>query len=80
VAEIYYQQSEYELAQEYCQRLLKEDNLLEEAYQLSFRIFEATGNQVGLIRMYKQCEEIFMKEINAPPSRKTQAVYKDLLH
>lgn len=79
VAEIYFNQSNYDLAMEFCQRSLKEDNLLEEAYQLAFRIYAAAGNRVALVRQYQQCVEIFEKEINSPPSDKTQALYQDLL-
>jgi len=79
VTEIYFNQSNYDLAMEFCQRALKEDNLLEEAYQLAFRIHAATGNRVALVRQYQQCVEIFEKEINSPPSDKTQILYQDLL-
>jgi LuxR family transcriptional regulator, maltose regulon positive regulatory protein len=79
VSEIYLNQSNYELAQEYCQRVLNEDNLLEEAYRLALRIYAATGNRAGLVRQYKRCVEIFEREINSPPSQQTQALYQDLL-
>jgi LuxR family maltose regulon positive regulatory protein len=79
VAEIYYNQSNYDTAMEFCQRALKEDNLLEEAYQLALRIHAATGNRVALVRQYQQCVAIFEKEINSLPSSKTQALYQDLL-
>ena len=50
VSEIYFNQSNYDLALEFCQRALKEDNLLEEAYQLALKIHAATGNRVALVR------------------------------
>jgi LuxR family transcriptional regulator, maltose regulon positive regulatory protein len=79
VAEIYFNQSNHELSMEFCQRALIEDNLLEEAYQMLFRIHAATGNRVALVRQYKQCVEIFKKEINSSPSKKTLTLYENLL-
>lgn len=79
-AQIYLDQNRYEQALEYCQRALDEDNLLEEAYQLSLKIYAASGNRVGLIRQYKRCVETLEREINAQPSPKTRALYEELLH
>jgi two-component SAPR family response regulator len=79
VAEIYFHQSNYDTAMEFCQKALREDNLMEEAYQLALKIHAATGNRVGLVRQYQQCVEIFEKEINSPPSNATQTLYQDLL-
>lgn len=79
-AQICFDLNRYEIALEYCQRALNEDNLLEEAYQLALKIFAATGNRVGLIRQYKLCVEVLEREINAPPSAETRALYEELLH
>ncbi len=79
VSEIYLDLSNYDLALEYCQRALDEDNLLEEAYRQAFKIFAATGNRAGLVRQYQRCVEVLDKEINAPPSPQTQALYESLL-
>ncbi len=79
-ATIYFDLAKYEQSLEYCQRALDEDNLLEEAYRLALRTFAAMGNRVGLIRQYKRCVETLEREINAPPSEQTQALYQELLH
>jgi LuxR family transcriptional regulator, maltose regulon positive regulatory protein len=79
VSEIYLNQSNYELAMEYCQRTLNEDNLLEDAYRLALRIFAAQGNRAALVRQYQRCVEILEREINSPPSPQTQALYQELL-
>ena len=79
VSEIYLNLSNYDLSLEYCQRLLNEDNLLEDAYRLALRIFAAMGNRAGLVRQYQRCVEVLEREINAPPSLKTQTLYQDLL-
>ena len=79
VSEIYLDLSNYDLAQEYCQRLLNEDNLMEDAYRLALRIYAATGNRPGLVRQYQRCVEVLEREINAPPSMQTQELYQNLL-
>jgi len=79
VSKIYLELSNYDLAQEYCQRLLNEDNLLEDAHRLALQIYAATGNRAGLVRQYQRCVEILEREINAEPSLQTQKLYQDLL-
>lgn len=79
VSKIYLELANYELAHEYCQRLLNEDNLLEDAHRLALRIYAARGNRAGLVRQYQRCVETFEREINAEPSLQTQQLYHDLL-
>jgi two-component SAPR family response regulator len=79
VSEIYLNLSNYELALDYCQRALHEDDLLEEAYRLSLRIFSGMGNRAALVRQYQRCVEVLEREINALPSPQTQALYQELL-
>jgi two-component SAPR family response regulator len=79
VSKIYLELSNYDLAQEYCQRLLNEDNLLEDAHRLALQIYAATGNRAGLVRQYQRCVEILEREINAEPSLQTQKLFQDLL-
>ncbi len=79
VSKIYLDLANYELAQEYCQRLLNEDNLLEDAHRLALRIYAARGNRAGLVRQYQLCVEVFEREINAQPSLQTQQLYQELL-
>lgn len=79
VAEIYLGMSNYELALEYVQRALDEDNCLEAAYRLSFRIYAAMGNRPALVRQYQKCCEVLQREINADPSPQTQALYLELI-
>ena len=79
VSKIYLELSNYDLAQEYCQRLLNEDNLLEDAHRLALRIYAAMGNRAGLVRQYQRCVEVLEREINTAPSMQTQKLYQDLL-
>ncbi len=79
VSKIYLEFSNYDLAQEYCQRLLNEDNLLEDAHRLAIRIYAAMGNRAGMVRQYQRCVEVLEREINAAPSIQTQNLYQELL-
>jgi LuxR family transcriptional regulator, maltose regulon positive regulatory protein len=72
-------QSNYDLALEFCQRALKEDNCLETAYRLSFRIYAAMGNQAAVVRQYQRCCEVLQRELNTEPSSQTQELYQGLL-
>jgi ATP/maltotriose-dependent transcriptional regulator MalT/DNA-binding SARP family transcriptional activator len=79
ISEIYLKLANYDLAQDYCQRALKEDMLLEDAHRLAFRIYAAQGNRAGLVRQYQRCVEVLEREINTTPSPQTEALYQDLL-
>jgi LuxR family transcriptional regulator, maltose regulon positive regulatory protein len=79
ISEIYMEQANFDLALEYCQRALKEDNCLETAYRLSFRIYAAMGNRAAVVRQYQRCREVLLRELNAEPSSQTRELYQGLL-
>lgn len=78
-SENYFNQANYDLALDFCQRALLEDNLLEDAHRLAIRIYAAMGNRAAMVKQYQKCVEVFEREINSPPSPQTQALYQDLL-
>jgi len=78
VSTIYFNQSNFELAMDYCQRALSEDNLLEDAHRLAMRIYAAMGNRAGLVQQYQRCVEVLEREINATPSPKTLELFQNL--
>jgi len=78
VSTIYFNQSNFELAMDYCQRTLSEDNLLEDAHRLAMRIYAAMGNRAGLVQQYQRCVEVLEREINATPSPKTLELFQNL--
>ncbi|PKO09533.1 MAG: hypothetical protein CVU40_09535 [Chloroflexi bacterium HGW-Chloroflexi-2] len=79
VSLLYLNQSNYDLALEYSQRAISEDNLLEDAYRLAMRIYAAMGNRAGLVQQYQRCVEVLEREINAPPSPQTHQLLEFLL-
>ncbi len=78
VSTIYFNQSNFELAMDYCQRALSDDNLLEDAHRLAMRIYAAMGNRSGLVQQYQQCVEVLEREINATPSPQTLELFLNL--
>jgi two-component SAPR family response regulator len=79
VSTIYFNQSNFEMAMDYCQRALSEDNLLEDAHRLAMKIYAAMGNRAGLVQQYQRCVEILEREINAAPSPQTLELFHNLL-
>jgi two-component SAPR family response regulator len=79
VSLLYFDQSNYDLAMEYCQRAISEDNLLEDAYRLAMRIYATMGNRAGLVQQYQRCVEVLEREINTPPSPQTHQLLQSLL-
>lgn len=80
VSMIYFNQSNYELALNYCHRAITEDNLLEDAYRQAMRIYAAMGNRAAMVHQYQRCVEILEKEVNATPSAQTHELYEYLLN
>jgi len=78
VSILYFNQSNYDLALDYCQRALNEDSLYEDAHRQAMRIFAAKGNRAALVQQYQRCVETFEREINATPSAQTHELF-DLL-
>lgn len=78
VSLLYFDQSNYDLALDYCQRALNEDNLFEDAHRQAMRIFAAKGNRAAVVQQYQRCVETFEREINAPPSAQTHELFEQL--
>lgn len=79
VSMIYFDQSNYDLSLDYCQRAINEDNLFEDAYRQAMRNYSAMGNRPAVIHQYQRCVEVLEREINASPSKQTNELYESLL-
>lgn len=79
LADIYLQKRQFAKALQYCQRALAEDTCLEAAYRTIMRIYAAMGNRVAVSRQYRRCKKALAREINAPPTEETNALYHDLM-
>ena len=71
---------EYGAALETCQRILVEDQCMEEAHRLAMRVFAALGNRAAITRQYERCRAALQKEIDAYPSPQTVSLYETLIH
>ncbi|MDX9850716.1 MAG: tetratricopeptide repeat protein [Anaerolineaceae bacterium] len=80
VSMIYFNQSNYDLALDYCLRAINEDNLLEDAYRQAMKIYAAMGNRAAMVHQYQRCVEVLEREVNAPPSDQTHDLYEFLLN
>ena len=79
ISTIYLSQSNFDLALDYCQRAIREDNLMEDAYRLAMQIYAAMGNRAAMALQYQRCVEVLDREINALPSPKTVELYELLI-
>jgi DNA-binding SARP family transcriptional activator len=78
LANYHLQTAEYELALDYCRRVLGEDPCLEEAHRLAMRAHAAGGNRSAVARQFELCRQLLQEEISASPSPQTRALYKTL--
>lgn len=80
LAEIYLENQKIENSLETCQKALKVDPLLEDAYRISMRAYAVRKDRVGLARQYKQCQDFLQNELGIRPSRETISLYENLLN
>jgi two-component SAPR family response regulator len=79
LAESYLETKEYRVALDYCQRVLSEDQCLEEAHRLAMRAHAAMGNRAAVVRQFDRCQHVLREEVNAPPSPQTVGLYEALV-
>ncbi len=80
LSDLYLQNQQFAKALQLCQRALVEDACLEAAYRAIMRIYGAMGNRAAVKRQYRRCKKVLTKEIKAPPSEETDALYHALMH
>jgi DNA-binding SARP family transcriptional activator len=69
----------YDAGLDYCQQALKEDSCQEDAHRIAMRIYAAMGNRALVSRQFEQCRQALLREVDAPPSYQTQALYESLI-
>ena len=79
LAQLYLEAGKTEQTLETCQRILEEDDCLEEAYRLIMRVYAAKGNRAEIIRQYERLKQALFEEVGAEPSRQTQLLFESLL-
>jgi len=78
LAQLHLEAGEYRQTLDYCERILAKDPLLEEAYRLTMRAYDAMGNQAAIVRQYERCKQALQEEVNAMPSKQTQLLFESL--
>ncbi len=69
----------FEAAIEYAYQYLAIDDLSEEVHRQLITLHLLTGKRERALAQYKAFEDLLWKELQAKPSRKTQAAYQDAL-
>jgi LuxR family maltose regulon positive regulatory protein len=79
LAELRLQAGQLEPALRVCEQLLRQETTSEAAYRLKMQIHRRLGDKAGLIRTYRDCEEILQGLFGLPPSEETQELFKRLV-
>jgi DNA-binding SARP family transcriptional activator len=78
LARRYLETGKYRLVIEVCQRVLAEDECLEEAHRLAMRAYAALGDRAAVARQFIRCSKALEQEINTTPSSQTISLYQEL--
>jgi DNA-binding SARP family transcriptional activator len=69
----------YQEALEITYKILGEDNLWESAYRAQMSIFNEMGRPSMVREVYKQCQDVFRRQMDTPVSEITTNLYNTLL-
>jgi ATP/maltotriose-dependent transcriptional regulator MalT/DNA-binding SARP family transcriptional activator len=76
-AELALAAGQYEQARASCEQVLRADGFRESAWRLSMRIADALGDEAGVVRAYRACEQA-LRELGATPSPSTMDLMQRL--
>jgi LuxR family transcriptional regulator, maltose regulon positive regulatory protein len=79
VAELSFDEGQYQAALDLALRALDADACLEAAHRLAMRVHAASGNRAAVARQYERCRQALLAEINAEPSQQTQQLHDSLM-
>ena len=79
LAQLYLETGNYTATLEWCQRILAQDQCLEEAYRLIMRAHAARGNRAEVKRQFERCQKALLEEVAEPPSSQTYHLYQTLI-
>jgi len=80
LAQLYFDERQYESVIDYGQRILAEDPCHEQAHRLVMRAYAALDDLVAVTRQFERCQEILSEEVGMTVSPQTRALYKRLTH
>ncbi len=79
LADFHFTHRRYTNALELLHRALRVDNLLEELYCQTMRVYAALGDRAGLVRLYQELQEVLNQELGMQPMAATDMLYQKLL-
>jgi ATP/maltotriose-dependent transcriptional regulator MalT/DNA-binding SARP family transcriptional activator len=74
-----FEQGNYTLSIQYAKQTLEIEPCQEEMVRIAMRAHAANGNRGEIARLFKQCEKNLKRELDAPPSDRTQKVFLSLM-
>lgn len=78
LAEMLYDNGEWEEAISLANRILGKDRCWEAAYRLLMRCYDVQSNGSMVVRVYRQCAENLARELKVEPSLETRNLFKNL--
>ncbi|MEJ2673508.1 MAG: BTAD domain-containing putative transcriptional regulator, partial [Deltaproteobacteria bacterium] len=66
-------------ALKYCQRVVKMDPLLEEAYQRLMLLNVRLGRRTAALKIFADCQQALRRELQIEPEETTRAIYRKIL-
>lgn len=75
----YLQTKEYEIAEQWALKIIKEDYCEEPAYRLLMRIHASVGKRNEAIQAYRRCQQVLLEELNLKPMPETTELYQCIL-
>ena len=72
------EQKQYTDVIELCQRILAQDNCWERAYRYLMQAYNQLGDHGQVGRTYQRCVQTLQEELDVPPSKETESLYKKL--
>ncbi len=78
LAELYLNANQLDHCLSISQTALTQNRYNEEIYQLQMRAYAALGDRVAVARCYQACKAALKDGLGIPPSRETEALYRDL--
>ncbi len=79
LAELYLHQAQPEETLTICQRAIEYDPVFEPAYRISMQVYSRLGDQAAITRMYQACRDIYKRQLDMPPSKETDELYRSLV-